>query len=302
MNEVKLARTNSDECRVQEVKTQKDTLLDLCNQILRLLNTRLSDKSILVLQEELRFMQRCSYYLEIQREDLLPTVDQNQQTLHLSDSMVWSLIDQQKLQRTMTQANTQVRLLLALLGMLYEEIIRGCQELEAFIVEYYQGLVDSDMAASMQQKLQKTHQYMSDFQNRLTRNLGPLDLQNRLIPNTCNFPLPHLSASLTIKMPVIFDRFKSCVSSNTAYLFWDVVDEQSKEPTQQFEIHGRSLHPTIPEHGQLTVTTSQSYNIQVNNLTPDMHYQFSVKRVDAVNLVYGLWIDTIILKTLDISK
>ncbi len=255
-----------------------------------------------MLQEELRLMQRSSYYLEIQRDDLLPTTGQQQQALRLSDSMVWSLIDQQRLQRAMTMANTQVKLLLALLGMLYQEIIRSCRELEAFIIKYDQGLVDSDMAASMQQKLQQTHQYVNDFESRMTRNLGPLDLQNQLIPNTSNLPLPQLSASLAIKMPVIFDRFKSCATSNTVHLCWAVTGEQSKEPNQQFEIHVKSLHPTLAEHGQFTKSTFQSYNIQVNNLTPDRYYQFSVKRVDAVNLVYGLWIDTIILKTLAISK
>lgn len=48
MDEVKLVCTSSDDCGVQEVKTQMDTLLDLRNQILRLLNTKLSENSIMV--------------------------------------------------------------------------------------------------------------------------------------------------------------------------------------------------------------------------------------------------------------
>ncbi|KAK9528391.1 hypothetical protein VZT92_012554 [Zoarces viviparus] len=36
----------------------------------------------------------------------------------------------------MALANTQVKLLLTLQALLYEEIIRGCRELEAFIVRY----------------------------------------------------------------------------------------------------------------------------------------------------------------------
>lgn len=247
-------------------------------------------------------MQRSSYYLEIHREDLLPMTNQQQPTLHLSDSMVWSLIDQRRLQQAMTLANTQVKLLLALLGMLYQEITRGCQELEAFVNKYNQGLVDSGMAALAQQQLQKTYQYVNDFESRMTRNLGPLDLQNHLIPNTGSFPIPQLSAMLGIKLPVIFDRFKSCATSNAVHLCWEVTGEQSKEPNQPFEIHVKSLHPTIAEHGQFTTSACQSYDIQVNNLIPDRYYQFSVKRVDAVNLVYGLWMDAIILKTLSMSK
>ncbi|XP_051271007.1 fibronectin type III domain-containing protein 11-like isoform X2 [Dicentrarchus labrax] len=299
MDEVMLTCSSSDERGAQKVRTQMDTLPDLRNQILQLLETRLSETSIMMLQEKLRLMQRCSYYLEILREDLLPTADQTQQ-VHLSDQMLWSLIDQQRLQSAMTLGNTQVKLLLTLLGMLYHEIIRGCQELETFILKYDQGLVDSNMAASMQKKLQQTHQYVKDFESRMTRNLGPLDLQNQLILNTGNFPIPQLTVSLTVKMPVIFDRLKSCVKSNTVHLCWDVAGQQ--EPDEQFEIHIKSLHPTTTEHAEFTKSICQSYNIQVKDLQPDRYYQFSVKRVDAVNLVYGQWIDTITLKTLYISE
>lgn len=246
-------------------------------------------------------MQRSSYYLEIQRNDLLSTADQQQQTLNSSESTVLSLIDQRRLGCAMTLANTQVKLLLTLLGMLYKEIISGCRELEVFMIKCDQGSVDSDIAASMQEKLQQVHQYLNDFESRMTRNLGPLDLQNQLILNTGHYPVPQLSASLVIKMPVIFDRCASRVTSNTAHLCWEVTNQQSKEPCQEFEIHIKSLHPTV-DQGQFIKSTCQSYSIQFNNLTPDRYYQFSVKRVDAVNLVYGLWTDTIILKTVSVSK
>ncbi|XP_067444564.1 fibronectin type III domain-containing protein 11-like isoform X1 [Thunnus thynnus] len=301
MDEVKLACTSSNECGAQEASSQKDTLLDLHNQIAHLFCTRLSENSIMVIQEKLQLMQRSSYYLEIQHDDSLPTADQQQQTLNLSDSTVLSLIDQRKLRRAMTLANTQVKLLLTLLGMLYEEIISGCRELEVFIIKYDQGLVDSDMAASTQEKLQRTHQYLNDFESRLTRNLGPLDLQNQLILNTGQYPMPQLSASLAIKMPVMFDRCESRVTSNAAHLCWGVASQQSKEPCQEFEIHMKSLHPTA-DQDQFIKSTCQSYSIHFNNLTPDRYYQFSVKRVDTVNLVYGLWTDTIILKTVSVFK
>lgn len=253
-----------------------------------------------VMQEELQLMHRSSYYLEIQRNDLVPTADQH--TLHLSDSTVWSLIDQQRLQRAMNLAKTHVRLLLTVLGLIYEEFTRGCRELEAFIINYKQGLVDCDTEASVQQKLQQTHQHLNDFVTRMTRNLGPLELQNQLIPNTGNFPIPQLRVTLAVKMPVVFDRFESCAKSNSVYLSWEVAGEQSKEPNEQFEIQVKNLHPTTDDQDQFYTSTCQLYNTQVNNLISDRYYQFSVKRVNAVNLVYGLWTDTIILKTLDISK
>ncbi|XP_070758908.1 fibronectin type III domain-containing protein 11-like [Enoplosus armatus] len=300
MDEVMLACASSDKCGAQKVWTQVETLLDLRNQILQLLDTRLHDNSIMVLQEELRLMQTSSYYLEIQRDDS-PTADQQQQqrTSRLCNSALWSLIDQQRLQRAMTLANTQVKLLLALLGMLFQGIVRGCRELEAFVNEYDQGLVDSGVAASARQKLRQTYRYVDDFESRMTWDDGPLDLQSKLIPNTGHLPVPKLRASLALKMPVMFDRFKSCLISNTVYLCWEVAGQQPKEPDQQFEIHVKSLHPAA---GQFTKLTCQSYNIQVNNLMPDRYYQFSVKRADAANLVYGSWMDTITLKTLDISE
>lgn len=239
--------------------------------------------------------------MEIQRADFL-TARGRQQT-ELSDSATWRhLIDQRRLQRTMTQANAQVKLLLTLLGKLFEEIIRGCQELEAFTVKSNQGLVDSDMAASMQQKLQKTCQYVVDFQDRMLRNLGQLNLPIQLIPNTDSRPRPQLSVSLVFRMPVMFDRFKSRVMSNTVHLCWEITNVQPKEPDEPFEINVRSLHPTTDGHSQFSKSVCQSYTIQVSNLIPDRYYQFSIKRQDAANLVYGLWNDTIILKTLATYK
>lgn len=252
------------------------------------------------MQQELQLMNRSSYYLEIQRNDLVPTADQH--ILHLSDSTVWSLIDQQRLRCAMNLAKTHVRLLLTVLGLIYEEIVRGSRELENFIIIYKQGLVDCDTEATVRQKLQQTHQHLNDFVTRISRNLGPLELQNQLIPNTGNIPIPQLRVTLTVKMPVVFDRFESCASSNSVYLSWEVAGEQSKEPNEQFEIQVKNLHPIADDQELFNKSTCQLYYTQVDNLISDRFYQFSVKRVDAVNLVYGLWTDTIVLKTLDVSK
>lgn len=98
---------------------------------------------------------------------------------------------------------TQLKLILTLLNMLYDEIIKGRQELEDFATKFDQGLVESDKAASVQRKLQHTRQYLSDFESRLTRNLGPVHLQNQLIPKPDNLTIPQLSASLVIQMSQI---------------------------------------------------------------------------------------------------
>ncbi|KAM7402774.1 hypothetical protein PAMP_017985 [Pampus punctatissimus] len=301
MDEVKLTCINLHACGAQEASSQKDTLLDLRNQIEHLFCTRLRDDSIMVIQEELQLMQRSSYYLEIQKCDLLSTADQQQQTLNLSDSTLLSLIDQRRLGRVMAEANTTVNLLLHVLARLCKEIIRGCQELEVFISKYDRGLVDNALAASTQEKFWQTNQYLNDFESRMTQKLGPLDLQNQLIVNTGQYMVPELSASVAIKMPVMFDRCESHVTSNTAYLCWEVANDQSNEPCQEFEIYIKSLHPAA-DQGLCIKTTCQSYSIQFYNLTSDRYYQFTVKRVDTFNLIYGLWTDTMILKTLSVSR
>ena len=241
------------------------------------------------MQEELELMQRSSYYLDIRCCDELD-----------EDQPLWC-VDQRRLQCAMTTANCQVKLLLSLLELLYDVIMRGFQELEAFILKYDQGLVDGDMAASAQQTLKQTEEYVNDFKSRLTRNLGPMDLPNQLIPHTRDAPT-QVSVSLVIQMPVIFNRLESCATSNTVHLSWEVMGEQSRELNQQFEICMQRLHPTTGEHDQSSTSTCRTYSTQVSNLIPDRHYRFTVRRVCVENLVHGEWMDTMILKTVCVSK
>ena len=133
------------------------------------------------MHRKLRLLQRSSFYLEV-RLDEGPAAE-GQQPL---GTAVSSLTDKRRLQRAMALGRTQVTLLLTVMGQLYQVITRSCRELEAFIMKYKQGLVDSDMAASMQQKIQQRRQHVHDFDTRLTRNCGPLNLQNQLASNTGN--------------------------------------------------------------------------------------------------------------------
>uniref|UniRef100_UPI0037E9C6F9 fibronectin type III domain-containing protein 11-like n=1 Tax=Semicossyphus pulcher TaxID=241346 RepID=UPI0037E9C6F9 len=255
-----------------------------------------------VWQEKLLLMQRSSYYLEIQREEYLPPTEEQENAPRLSDSIVWTLIDQQRLAQAMEFANTQVKLHLALLEMLYQEILRGCCQLAGFMNKYNQGLLDSDAAASVQQQLQQTLQHVADYESRMCQRLYPLNLQNQLIANTGNVLIPKLSATLAIKLPVVIDRLATCATSNSVHLCWVVTGEESKDPNQQFEIQVRILQPTIADHDQFTKSTCQRCDVQVSNLLPDSYYQFSVRREDAVNMVYEMWTDTIVLKTQEEKK
>ncbi|KAK5871886.1 hypothetical protein PBY51_012626 [Eleginops maclovinus] len=282
-------------CATQEIRTQ--TVQDLYNQILHLRSTALSDNSIMVRQRKLRLLQRSSFYLEI-RVDEMPAAAEGEQPL---DNAVSSLTDERRLQRAMALGRTQVKLLLTVMGQLYEVITRSCRELEAFIVKYKQGLVDSDMVASVQQKTQQALQHVHDFDTRLTRNCGPLNLQNQLAASTANLQTLKLSALLSFKAPVTFDQVKSRVTSNSVHLFWEVEHSSSKELNQMFEIHIENCHPTLADEAKL-IYACKSYELLIDVLEPDRNYKFSVRRVHASNLLYGLWMDSINLKTLDISK
>ncbi|KAM4587356.1 fibronectin type III domain-containing protein 11-like [Odontesthes bonariensis] len=301
MDKVKLACTSSDGCESQS-KTQVDAPADLQDQIRELLCTTLSDTSIMVMQEKLLNMQRSSYYLVIQQEDLIPTTNDQQSIPPLSKTTLWSLIDLGRLQRTVAVARTQVKVLLSLLGLLFQDIISGSQELEAFAVKYNEALKDSDAAASAQQRLQQVHHHVRDFERRIIWNPMPLNLQNQLMSNTAHSPVPRLPASMVLMRPVIFNRDGSKVTHSSVDLCWHLTGEQFPELDQVFKIEVQRFHPAVNEHCQLAKATCQSYSIQVTNLLSDKYYQFSVKRVDAVNLVYGPWSDTLILKTLDVSK
>lgn len=124
-----------------------------------------------------------------------------QHTLQLSDSTL--------------RRETQVKLILTPMNMLYDEIIKGRQELEDFATKYDQGLVDSDKAASVQRKLQQTRQYLSDFESRLTQTTWPY-----------HSSVHHWSSRWS---RYIFNKMKSCVTTvwGDRPTVWDPFKEPS---------------------------------------------------------------------------
>ncbi|KAK9528390.1 hypothetical protein VZT92_012554 [Zoarces viviparus] len=107
----------------------------------------------------------------------------------------------------------------------------------------------ADTAARVQQRLLQTHQ---DFESRF-RIWALCTCRTHSSPTQAR----RLRASLDIKLPVMINRLKSRVTSNTVHLHWEVAGEQSQDLNQDFEIHIKSLHPTTAEHG-VTKSTCQS--------------------------------------------
>ncbi|XP_068451055.1 fibronectin type III domain-containing protein 11-like isoform X2 [Clinocottus analis] len=286
--------TSSAESEAQAVRFQMDGLPDLYKQIQQLLCTTLSEHSFMVRQEELRIMQRSSFYLEIRR------YDHHENTQRVSDTKLWSLLDKQRQRSIMTLAYNRVELLLALQELLYEELIEGCKELKAFVDRYDQGLADGDAAAQAQQRFLRTHQDLKDFESRMTRDAAKLYQQNQCTPNDGHPPGIPLSISLIIKMPVMINRLKSRVTSNVVHLYWEVADMQSEDQKQMFQIQIKCLPQTCAEQEDVyDYTTCQQHYLKISDLKPKRDYEFSVRRLDRMTLVREKFVDTISLRMVE---
>lgn len=224
--------------------------------------------------------------MEIHRQDP-PPLDRPP---YMSNDMLLALIDPWKLQRMKKLANSLVKLQLMLLHELYNQIATGREELEAVINQYVPASADSSYQQALQEKIQQIPQTLKVFHGMLSP--GQLRMKHQLIPNAKNLGPPQISLSIAVKMPVVFDSCKSCITSNGVELHWVIVDQVPQESKQQFEIYFKFLHLTAEEEGHFEKVSSSCYTLQLHNLIPDRGYQFSVKRVDASNLVYSQWIDT----------
>lgn len=215
--------------------------------------------------------------------------------LYSSESVMWSLIDPHRLTRALTFTRVQVELLLSVLGLMVQRLSRRHDRLCAFVEKLSHGAVTSEEAASAQQGVEETLQYAADFDDRIVRIQGPLDLRTKFIPNIGVLPFAPLATTLKIRQPVVIDRAVSFVTSSSVHLFWSVSGDQDQN--QVFEVQVRSLHPTVGE--DQIIRTTEQLQLQVDHLTPDRTYQLSVQRGGAVNLVYAPPADYIIMKTLD---
>lgn len=267
------------------MSTEKTSLSDptlLCElrmKTLHLFNTNLSEHSIKEMSDSLQKLNQSCFYLE------------------MAAGPLWALVDQQRLHGAANVARTQVELLLALLDMLLEEIICTRQELQAFLVCCEQGTVDAHLVKTTQHTLSRIYDYIKDFHTRPAVSLGPLELDNHLIPNHGNTPMPQIMVSVCPKPPVMFDRAQSYVKATTVVLVWGFSDEKDQEPNPQFEIIVKALHPSVAEHGEYSTYLTQAYCCTLEHLTADCTYQFSVKRPDVYTLVYTRWMDTITFTT-----
>ncbi|KAK7901623.1 hypothetical protein WMY93_018392 [Mugilogobius chulae] len=254
------------------MSTSEMNTSDLREHILMLFNTSLSDHSLQRMQEKMQLLHRGSYYLDLQQ-----------------DASAWALVDQQRLQGALAMANTHVRLLIALMEMLLEEICSCRQDLNHSL----HNPVNTELVVETVRML---HKHLKDFDTRDCRNLGPLNLDNHLIIGSGQQSVSRVNASLSFRPPVVFDQLRSHAKATSAHLFWKVIGEQPPEPHQMYELQVKIMHPFVGEQG-LEQYAVQGLGFTKRNLIPERFYQFSIKRLDSYNLVYAVWVDTLVLKT-----
>lgn len=271
------------------------TFKDLHDRVTQLLSTKLNPCNIKQCKSKLDILSKCSYYLEVMRQDTLHQPDPQQN--YLSNSTILHLIDPWKFQRMKKLGHSQVQIQLSLLEELYEQFCKGKVEMEAIASQSDYG--DQEVA-HINGRIAHLIKAFTDFDSTLMP--GELHTKHRLISETGNAKVPQIHLRLSVKMPVMFDTSRSEALADCARLHWEMAGQEQQEPGEQFEIRYKLLQPTNTEEGnQLGTVTCNSYCIQVNNLLPQRCYEFTVKRVDACCLVYGFWNDTMVLRTMPLS-
>ncbi|XP_063071064.1 fibronectin type III domain-containing protein 11-like [Engraulis encrasicolus] len=243
----------------------------------------------------LETLRRCSYYLEVIRMDL-PLGEHN----YMTNSTVLHLIDPWKLQRMKKLANSQVKIQLCLLEELHEQLLKEQQGLDTALecCDLPMLMVEGE---SIRQRLTAALQTKADFDAMVLP--GRLHSKHQLISDMGRAKVPQVRLALVLKMPVHFDKAHSFATANAATLYWHVAgSEAGPDPLEQFELRYKLLQPTCAAEGsEVGVLTCAACSAQVEGLRPDRCYEFSIKRVDSCCLVYGAWIDCIILRTVSAS-
>lgn len=259
------------------------------SNIVDLLSTRLSPDQLQNNYNNLELLKKSSFYIMVVWQDVLQPDNQ----LNISNSTF--TVDISMFQHVKKTSNQQVKIQLALLEMLYAELSRGREELEDILAQ--KGDVSVMLAeAAMQKKILRLHQVAKDFDAAMIPR--KFHVNHSLIPELESKCLSKFQIVLEAEKPVMFNREQSQVFCDSVVLYWYIAEQGQHKPKEEFEVHYKLVNPTneieTREFGSLT---SSGYVIKLTNLRPDRSYEFSVKRLDNDNLVYGVWNDTIVLTT-----
>ncbi|XP_064023749.1 fibronectin type III domain-containing protein 11 [Pogoniulus pusillus] len=240
-------------------------------------------------QRRVEQLKKCYFYLEVEPKYVVVTEQQ-----HFID--IFELIDPWQFQRMKAVGKDQVRIQLALLGELLEQLERGQEELRAHTESREPGPFLAQWPR-LQRRLRRLSRYAQQLRalrqpGRVAprhRLLAPLEAQRRRIA------LPALRLALATKPPLLFRRDKSFADATWVRLKW-CSEDQECYPEEHYEVYVRLLAGGS-ERSFSRFQLASGDSCKVEGLEPGRLYEFTVLRPATQTLVFRNWQDTITLRT-----
>ncbi|XP_068006395.1 fibronectin type III domain-containing protein 11 [Melanerpes formicivorus] len=243
------------------------------------------------LQRKVELLQKSYFYLEVEPKYM--AVREQQEDTHFVD--IFELIDPWQFQRMKEVGKNQIKIQLALLGKLLEQLERGQRELRAYtesrdaspFLSRWDLLLQrmSALAQAVEQLLALQAPQRVHLRHCL---VSPLEAQRR------GAALPDIRLSLAAKLPLLFDREASVADLSWVRLQWSSEDPEGYP--QQYEVYVKLLSSGL-ERGFSRMQLVSSRSCVVQGLQPGRLYEFSVLRPATQSLVFQAWHDTITLRT-----
>ncbi|XP_054074694.1 fibronectin type III domain-containing protein 11 [Rissa tridactyla] len=253
-----------------------------------------SDLSLHNLQHHwnnVELLKKCYFYLEVEPKHV-NVRDQND-VLHCID--ILQVIDPIRLERVKKVGKKQTEIQLFLLTELLEQLKRGWEELSCYVETW-------DMITFLSRWdliVQRVSQLSMSMKNlRSLQEPGKLYIKHRLVSHAGlrGTRLSNIRLSLYTKRPLIFDRKESVAHKDWAELKWFTENQESH--VEECELHVKLLtngSQTEVGYGRLQQVTSNTCIVQ--NLQPGSSYEFTIRRLHTLTLVFVRWHDSITLKT-----
>lgn len=242
-------------------------------------------------QRRVEQLHKCYFYLEVEPKYVVVSEQQ-----HFVD--IFELIDPWQFQRMKAVGKDQVRIQLALLAELLEQLERGQEELRAQAESPEPGAFLAQWPR-VQRRLRRLSRYAQQLRAlrqpaRVAprhRLLSPLEAQRRRIA------LPPLRLALATKPPLLFRRDKSFADATWARLKWSSEEEEQEcSPEEHYEVYVRLLAGGS-ERSFSRFQLASGDSCKVEGLEPGRLYEFTVLRPATQTLVFRNWQDTITLRT-----
>lgn len=273
-------KTQQDEGELPAVFNFKDAMSEF-------LNKNLNKDALKSFEARVEILRKSSFFITILPKKIL--LNQHN-TVHYVN--IFQVVDPQRFHRMKKIGTNQTKIQLFLLQE-YLEQLKNCQRELVELVQSNNGELLLSNRKDPVQYLSELSELLNNFKNMLTP--GPLHLKHQLIPHVPVRQVPPLRLILKTKGPVTFDRKVATAFDNWAFLSWHVCGQ--RHLTDSYELCFRQLNVPSNEVAHSGVHIISSNTFKIYNLLPGNLYEFSIRRIEAFNLVYDEWRDVITLST-----